>query len=477
MLEKVLKRLCPCYFGRTDEQDLAGCPTIRNKCSDIKETTSVRSSDSNTKNITSESDRLENTWKGTLNIVQPQPIYALPGDLRKPAKRNQKNLLKPPLYWKKTKKSLCTEGPPVFQQLKRKKFSCGNDKDEKRKHGKEVPHKHSGTTGDLTSLPSATTINIKWLKSQSNLTEHKEISNGKKEFSLYNPHGVSTLEGLKYESGRRDWSCLKCQVLQDVSHGVILFTAAYFNKKKMLENLSKKGREGNSYYTVVKLAVLPSERYIRCTRVLANCISPEVKQDFSFSVKELSGKVLRLSVFDASLQKQHEAVGHALLTLEDIICDQPKKYRIKLYRRTQPHICPGNLALSLKYSHEKDRFTVVVVKGRNLSLQRDKNVKLNTYVKVTMYAYGEKVKTKKSLVVFHSRDPNYNSTFTFQVRNDQVDHLSVAVLVRLKGFVNDATIGRLNFGPFFYGENQTLTSWGRVFLNKETVSHWYRMYL
>lgn len=102
-----------------------------------------------------------------------------------------------------------------------------------------------------------------------------------------------------------------------------------------LENLSKKGREGNSYYTVVKLAVLPSERYIRCTRVLANCISPEVKQDFSFSVKELSGKVLRLSVFDASLQKQHEAVGHALLTLEDIICDQPKKYRIKLYRRTQ----------------------------------------------------------------------------------------------------------------------------------------------
>lgn len=104
---------------------------------------------------------------------------------------------------------------------------------QKRKHGKEVPHKHSGTTGDLTSLPSATTINIKWLKSQSNLTEHKEISNGKKEFSLYNPHGVSTLEGLKYESGRRDWSCLKCQVLQDVSHGVILFTAAYFNKKKM----------------------------------------------------------------------------------------------------------------------------------------------------------------------------------------------------------------------------------------------------
>lgn len=60
-----------------------------------------------------------------------------------------------------------------------------------------------------------------------------------------------------------------------------------------------------------------------------------MKQDFSFAVKEVSGKVLRISVFDASLQKQHEAIGHALLTLEDIASDQPKKYRIKLYRRTQ----------------------------------------------------------------------------------------------------------------------------------------------
>lgn len=94
-----------------------------------------------------------------------------------------------------------------------------------------------------------------------------------------------------------------------------------------------------------------------------------------------------------------------------------------------------------------------------------------------MYAYGEKVKSKKSLVVFDSKDPNYNSTFTFRVRSDQIDHLSVAIIVRLKGLVNDITIGRLNFGPFFYLEHQKLTPWGRVFLKEEIVSHWYRMYL
>ena len=76
-----------------------------------------------------------------------------------------------------------------------------------------------------------------------------------------------------------------------------------------------------------------------------------------------------------------------------------------------------------------------------------------------------------------SRSPYYNCTFTFQVRNDQIDHLSVTITVRLKGFVNDVIIGKLNFGPFFYMDNKKLTPWGRVFLRKEVVRHWYRLYL
>lgn len=94
-----------------------------------------------------------------------------------------------------------------------------------------------------------------------------------------------------------------------------------------------------------------------------------------------------------------------------------------------------------------------------------------------MYAFGEKVKTKKSVVVFDCRDPTFNSTFTFQIRHDQIDHVSVVIATKLKGFVHDITIGRLNFGPFFYFGNQELTHWGRVFLKKEVVRHWFHMYL
>ena len=105
-----------------------------------------------------------------------------------------------------------------------------------------------------------------------------------------------------------------------------------------LENLTKKGRDRNSYFSIIKLSILPSEKYIKCSKILNNCSNPEVKQDFSFTVKELSGKILRFSVFDASIQRQNEAIGHGLFTLEDVNFDQPKKYRIKLYKSSQVRI-------------------------------------------------------------------------------------------------------------------------------------------
>ena len=105
-----------------------------------------------------------------------------------------------------------------------------------------------------------------------------------------------------------------------------------------MENLTKKGRDRNSYFSIIKLSILPSEKYIKCSKILNNCSNPEVKQDFSFTVKELSGKILRFSVFDASIQRQNEAIGHGLFTLEDVNFDQPKKYRIKLYKSSQVRI-------------------------------------------------------------------------------------------------------------------------------------------
>lgn len=108
---------------------------------------------------------------------------------------------------------------------------------QKQKHSKPPLLKHSETEANLSSLTSATTVDVRWLKSASvsSLPHYKKTSDyPKNELSVTNPSdGTTTLDSSKDQSWKKNWNCLKCQVYPDVSHGVILLTAAYFNKKKM----------------------------------------------------------------------------------------------------------------------------------------------------------------------------------------------------------------------------------------------------
>lgn len=166
-----------------------------------------------------------------------------------------------------------------------------------------------------------------------------------------------------------------------------------------LENLSKKGRSNSSYETVLKIAILPCKKTLRCTKTLNNCSCPEVNQNFGIFLKEVTGRILRVSVFDIKLQKLHEAVGHALLHLEDLSPSQPEKYRIKLYRQTQvlqdgwsfgncividllspllqPHVCPGKLALSLVYAQQEENLTITVDRASRLNITKEKHGRFN----------------------------------------------------------------------------------------------------
>lgn len=115
----------------------------------------------------------------------------------------------------------------------------------------------------------------------------------------------------------------------------IFFCCRLLIKIDRLENLALKGRSGNTYNTVVKLSISPSDKYIKSTKVLKKSTSPEVKEDFSFTVKDNSGKIVRLSVFDSVSQNLFSAVGHAMLSLDGAMSHYPKKFRMKLYRHTR----------------------------------------------------------------------------------------------------------------------------------------------
>ena len=94
--------------------------------------------------------------------------------------------------------------------------------------------KHGETGGDVTSLTSPNTESnyFKEVRSLSlcNLNLNKNISNNKEKSvmtiktSSYIWESFTNLNYEKYS---------KCQILSDVCHGKLLFTAAYYKKKKM----------------------------------------------------------------------------------------------------------------------------------------------------------------------------------------------------------------------------------------------------
>lgn len=104
--------------------------------------------------------------------------------------------------------------------------------------------------------------------------------------------------------------------------------------------------------------------------------------------------------------------------------------------------------------------------------------KYNTYVKVVYISCGQKMKSRKSAIVYNNRNPTYNEIFTFKLSSNFLHDSFIVVSVMLKGLLKkDMPIGRLVLGPFQYTEEREKTPWGRALLSQEEVTHWFRMYL
>lgn len=73
----------------------------------------------------------------------------------------------------------------------------------------------------------------------------------------------------------------------------------------------------------------------------------------------------------------------------------------------------------------------------------------------------------------------YSFTVDLKIDEDMLSTSFVVISVKVKGFLKkDILVGRVILGPFLYAEyGKNLTPWGRALVNKETVSHVFRMYL
>lgn len=92
---------------------------------------------------------------------------------------------------------------------------------------------------------------------------------------------------------------------------------------------------------------------------------------------------------------------------------------------------------------------------------------------------GKKIKEVYSPYVAAAREVRYDFSVDLKIDLNSLQNNYAVISVKIKGFLKkDILVGRLILGPFFYAEyGKHLTPWGRALLNKETVSHIFRMYL
>ncbi|XP_067011244.2 uncharacterized protein [Anabrus simplex] len=371
---------------------------------------------------------------------------------------------------------------------------------------------------DQTTISSLSSQHDQWSRSQSMenikssitpISEQKEISNEDNsdtdstllartcglEKSLYvqsdssykrltESKSTDTLQSLWQPAKQNTDGCFIEQ-----PHGSVEFSAFYNQKNKKLlihiskvSNLPPKGR-GDVYDVIIKLAVLPNEKNTKTTQVLKGSRSPAVGEDFHFTVKEPAGKLLRISVFNAEAQGKYDAVGNALFNMEDVIAGKPRNYSMKLYKQTQPDVCPGNIQVCLRYQRQENVLSVLVTQASNLSIcnatkKNKHNDKYNTFVKVAFFCSGQKIKSRKSNPALSDRNPQYNYSTEFRVPPEYSEDCYIVISIQTKGLLRkELAVGRVVLGPHFYAEGQNLTPWGQTFLKGESVSHWFRMYL
>ncbi|CAH0392876.1 unnamed protein product [Bemisia tabaci] len=270
----------------------------------------------------------------------------------------------------------------------------------------------------------------------------------------------------------------------ELAYGTVCFTAQFRDKKFVIHiiklvGLAPKGKALLEYPTVIKLTILPLEKQAKQSKTLPSSSNPEVNQDFSFHARDISNKILRISVFDVERQGKYSAVGHALFYLEDVkSVKKIQSYEMKLFRQSLPNVIPGCLFVSLEYSSSSKSLNVFVEQASKLEATLAAG-KCRLYVKLLFLQGNKRMKELESPpVLMQNLEAKLNYTDSIKIDENHIKDSSLVIALKYKGMFHDKNVGRVIFGPYFYSEfGHKLTPWGRLFLKNEQIKYSFRMYL
>ncbi|KAI8750634.1 synaptotagmin protein 5 isoform X2, partial [Biomphalaria glabrata] len=201
-----------------------------------------------------------------------------------------------------------------------------------------------------------------------------------------------------------------------------------------------------------RLTLLPGQRASAQSRIHRKTMNPEFEEEFIFELtsEELEVTTLDLSFYEYDQFSKDECIGYVRIPLARLDLSR----QVDLWRTILPYEKPkdqrdlGDVMFSLSYLPSAERLTVVVVKARNLRLQDDGRVDLNSFIKVCLTSGSKKLKKKKTSTAHGTNSPTWNEALVFSVHRENLKNIGLEVSAYHDNKIGvDECIGRVRLPP------------------------------
>lgn len=183
----------------------------------------------------------------------------------------------------------------------------------------------------------------------------------------------------------------------------------------------------------IRIHLAPDEKKKFETKVQEKTLNPVFNETFVFKVaySEVTTKTLVFKLFDFDRFSASDHIGQVKIALNSIdfgnSIDRWSELQIPDSEADKDSTL-GDVCFSLRYVPTAGKLTVIVLEAKNLR-KMDVTGLSDPYVKTSLFMGGKRLKKKKTTVKRKTLNPYYNESFTFDVKFEDIEKVSLVVTV------------------------------------------------
>lgn len=225
------------------------------------------------------------------------------------------------------------------------------------------------------------------------------------------------------------------------------------------ENLQPRNFSGTAD-PYAKVRFLPDRQNRWQTRIHKRTLNPVFDEDFVFDQKPatINRHGVEILMYDFDAYSRHVCIGGTQIDLAHIDLTQGKvSMKLPLASCADQNADAtkadlGDLMVSMSYLPSAERFTVIVMKARNLRVMDETRNSSDPYVKVSLWQNEKRLKKRKTSVYRNTLSPTYNEALQFDVGREQLKHAVFEFLV-----LHDSLLGERRAGLTLWRESMHKT--------------------